>query len=873
MGNLFSLLIKLLVLYAFFFFSNATVGQNLISGSVKLKKTYRKPNELLDTLALQTNLQFSFRQSLFDQKKIRVAAGVYQLQELIDIISIKLKIRYTIIGSTIVFKELKLRDEIKSKNISGFVLEDSSGEVIADAYIYFTNSDKVYRTNRQGFFSFLAPPRDSLEINIIAGYRSARSIKIAPKKDTFLVILLPKLKSIKLLTISGKQQKSISPLNEVGIIKLESSKLKSIPPFIGESDPLRPLNFMPGIAKGTEGNNGFFVRGGSPDQNLISLDGGLLFNPSHLLGIFSPFNADAVRNISIQKSGFEADKGSRLSSQINIDLKEGNKYRHECFFSVSPIAISAAANGPLKSPKTTYSIALRRSYLDLVIAPFQPKNVSTGFYFYDGIFKITQRFNAKAKLSITLFASKDKGFSKNSYERDERDAIIRNESNEQNLSWGNQLAVVSYENKIRANVFLESNFYATYFGYSNGINYLRTIDSSGVDIDKYKSNYTYKSNVYNLSSNHAITYWLGRKWRLKSGLGYTYHSFEPSTRRFAIESNQLAQGVLKISDQKVFANETYLFVDARFEYSKYFTLNTGFRYSNYFTSDAVFFNPQPRVSAIFQTKNGIYIKPSYTRTVQYLHFATNNTIGLPVDLWLPVTKNLTPETADQFGLQIQKIYEKINLNIELFHKSMNQLIDYAEGVEYVGNAIKWEDKFEVGSGTSYGIELMVEKKIGNTTGWLSYTLSKNTRRFDSINNGKAFPFKYDRRNDLSIVINQKINKNIDAFIAWTFASGAAITLPSGRYPSVSQDPFQDIYIYTERNGSRLKDFHRLDIVVNFNKQKKKYLRTWSISFFNVYNRQNPFYITPGTDKNGNRSFVQVSLLPFIPSFSYRLSFN
>jgi len=848
-------------------------GQQNLSQQITLRKTYRNPIELLDTLSHTTQLEFSYLQEKFDGKKIKVRKGVWALQQLLDKIAERTNCRYKVIGNTVVFKGLESQEIKEKRTISGFIIEDSTGESVADAFIYLENSNQVYRANHVGYFSFIAPPRDSFSIICLSGFKSAITKSITATKDTFLIIVLPKPKSIKLLTLGPGENKSIFSENDVGLLKIPSNKLKSLPPFLGEYDPIKPLTYMPGISKGTEGNNGLYIRGGSPDQNLVTLDGALLFNPSHLLGLYSPFNADAVRNISLQKSGFEADKGGRLSSLLAVDLKEGNQYRHNLSFTISPIATSVSANGPIASPKTTYLISLRRSYFDLVITPFIADNTSTGFYFYDAVFGITHRINRKNKISLTLFSSQDKGFNKSKFTLKDIKGKDYTETSEQSLGWNNQLINLKFDSRLKKNVFLESNVYFSYFGYNNGINYRRKIDSFSFSVEDYSSEYKYSSDVFNISSNHGITHWIGQKLKLKYGLGYTYHSFMPGSSQYTVLRNSIVNSPINLNDPKVFANETYVYTDVRYEINSHLYFNAGLRYSSYHTTTVDYYNPQPRISLNCKTKNQWFFKPSYSRTTQYLHFASNNTIGLPVDLWLPVTKNLKPEQANQYGIQIQKINKVLNFNVELYYKKMKELIDYADGTEYVGLSKKWEDKFVQGEGEAYGAEFLIEKKLGKTTGWLGYTISKNDRRFDSINSGRSYPFKFDRRHDISVVINHTISKKVDFFVTWVYATGNAITLPIARYPSASKDPYQDVYIYGPRNSNRVSDYHKLDFVVNFYKQKKKYMRTLSVSLNNAYNRQNPFYITPGTDKDGNRAFIQVSLLPILPSISYRIEFN
>ncbi len=722
----------------------------------------------------------------------------------------------------------------------------------------------------------MEPPWKSFKVVCVSANKSGTVYTINTIKDTFIEIVLPRPKTIRKVKVHRFNKENILREDEIGTIRINQTRLKQLPPFIGEYDIVNALNYSPGVTKGTEGNNGLFIRGGSPDQNLITLDGALIYNPNHFFGMFSPFSSDAVSHISMQKSGFGAEIGGRLSSHLAIDLKEGDRYRHKHTFSISPIALTASSYGPISSPKTTYLVSFRRSYFDLLITPLISSNTSTAFYFYDFNAKLTHQFNPKNKISLSLFSFQDKAFNKSRFESESPLKEDITETNEQSLSWKDNLFLINYKGQLRKNIFLHSDVYYSSFIYKNDLSYTKQVDSFGRRTENFSSRYDFKSNVATVSSNHKLTWWFSRTMKLKLGLGYFYHSFLPSSKQFTTQSTaSLSQRVFNLKDPDIFANETYVFAENQIQVSPKLQVNAGLRYSSYHTTRVNFFNPQPRLSARINIADNWYLKPSLTQTVQYLHFATNNTIGLPIDLWLPATKNLKPETAQQGGLQLEYFGKKINLGAEAYYKKMANLIDYAEGIEYLGLSDLWENKFVQGHGETYGVDFLLEKKMGNTTGWLSYTWSINNRQFDSINGGKTYPFKYDRRHNFSLAIRHKVKKGVEFYGSWVYGSGSAVTLPIGRYPAVGPNllPNQDIFVYGERNSHRMPDYHRLDAGFKFTKIKPRYTRIWNFSIYNVYNRQNPFYITPGTDDQGDRAFIQVSLLPFIPSVSYRIEIH
>ncbi len=754
------------------FLSLSVLGQADLSSYVTLEKKYTKASELLDSLSQKTHLQFSYRSDLLRQS-IRIRRGKRQLQEIIDYICTKTSTTYTIIDSTVIIKAVTKKAGLGTRIIAGKVVEDSTGEAIPYAYIYIENTRLVHKANRHGYFSFKAPPRDTFSMFCISAYESGKQIKITHNFDSFLVIILPRPQKIKPVLIKSSEKVAMSNARDIGTIHISQKKLKQLPPFLGESDIINVLTLSPGVAKGTEGNNGLFIRGGSPDQNLITLDGAVLYNPNHFFGLFSPFNTDAIRNVSLQTSGFGADVGGRLSSHLGIDLKEGNKYRGSHSFSISPIAITASSNGPVVSPKTTYMVSLRRSYFDLVITPFLSENNRTGFYFADFNAKLTHQFNAQHKISLSAFSFQDKAFNKSKFSRNTSNLVSIEEINNQSLNWGNNLILADYKGQIRKNIFLNSNLYYTSFKYKNNVSYDMKVDSLGENLQSVESNYDFQSDVFSLSSNHNFAWWIHKRIKAKFGLGYFYHSFLPSSSQFVSNTTNSALQNQNFKEPNIFANETYTYGEVQFKVSPSIVLNSGLRYSSYHTTTANYFNPQPRFSAKIALPNRWFIKPSLTQTVQYLHFSTNNTIGLPVDLWLPATDNLGPETSQQASLQVQKLHKAVDLSAEFYYKKLNNIIDYAEGIEYLGSSSFWENKFVQGSGESYGFDLILEKKIGHIKGWFGYTWSVNNRQFDSINNGETFPFKYDRRNNFSAVLTGKLKNGLELYSSWVYGSGGS----------------------------------------------------------------------------------------------------
>lgn len=852
------------------------LSQNMLDTHFYLQKRYTSPVELLDSIQSKTSVNISYPSTLFaTSSKINIKKGKYNISSCLDRLCIQSKCIYSIIENTIVIKDNSKKVNTKQNQLYGKVIEDSTGEAIAYAYLFIDNGRQSYRANRFGYFSIPKPPRKEFTIWCLSPNKSSTSISVKYYTDSFITIVLPQLKSIKKVTIKGSFKRDSSSIEDAGSdIILTHHDLKSTPPFLGEYDAMNALTYRSGVIKGTEGNNGLFIRGGSPDQNLITMDGAILYNPNHFFGLFSPFNADAIQNVTLQKSNFSAETGGRISSHLAIDLKEGNTIKNNAHFSISPLAISASANGPIFRNKTTYLLTFRRSYFDLLVTPLLPETNSLGFYFYDINGKVTHRFNDRHTLSFGYFNFRDKAFNRTRFRTPEFDGMVRTEESEQGLDWGNTMMQVKYKGQISKRKFLESIVYYTRFGYNNSVQFRLLEDSLGTKLVDDLNRYNFESTIETFASNHHLTYWVNRTLDLKVGIGYFYHSFLPSNSSLTLSTG--GSGGLNRSsfdNDPIFANETYGFVSLEYHPHKRVNVSTGFRLSSFHTPRVNYFNPQPRLSLKYQLRNQWNLFSSATQTAQYLHFATNNTIGIPLDLWLPATDELAPATSNQFALGISKRKQSWQFSAESYYKTLSQIIDYVEGEEYLGLSNSWEEKFVQGSGESYGIDLNFEKNWNNSSIQGGYSWSKNTRQFDSINQGEVYPFKYDRRHNFSLIYNRQLSEKWVLFATFIYGSGSAVTLPIARYPSAGSISGGDILIYGERNAHRLRDYHRLDLSLSHTKQKKHFHRIWNISIYNALNRQNPFYITPGLDDEGNRNFVQVSLLPFIPSVTYRIEFN
>ena len=767
--------------------------------------------------------------------------------------------------------------------ISGFIEDKSSGERLINANVYDLNSKKGTVTNDYGFFSLSLAP-DSIRLSVsFVGYGTYLNDFVL-NRDMNINVSLNPIITLSEVEISAKRQDDIVQSPQMSQIEIPIKQIQTLPVIFGEADVMKTLQLMPGVQSGNEGTSGLYVRGGGPDQNLILLDGVPVYNASHLFGFFSVFNPDAISNVRLITGGFPARYGGRLSSVLDIRMKEGNLRKFQGEGSIGNIASKFTLEGPIIKDKTSFIISGRRTYIDLLAAPIvsainsaagNDSKFRAGYYFYDLNAKINHKFSDKDRLFLSLYMGRDKAYSKskNSY-------IYNDTVNHQNMNfellWGNITGALRwnhvFSNKLFANTTL---IYSNYiFDTSNEYEYLRH--------NKIESQFLFKylSGIENTGVKIDFDYNPVPRHSIKYGVNYLYHTFKPGVTSYKAQdgASQISQS---IGNKKIYANEFYLYAEDTWDISGLLRANIGAHYSGFYVREKYYDSFQPRVSMRALLNEKISLKTAYSQMNQYIHLLTNSNIGLPTDLWLPSTDGIKPQNSHQVAIGLAyNIDKSYDLTVEGFYKTMNNLIEYKEGASFFQLSENWESKIEVGRGYSYGAEVLLKKQMGQLTGWIGYTLSWSWREFDNINFGEPFPYKYDRRHDISIVAMYKLNDNVDFGMTWVYGTGNAVTLAVARYLAEHEVHYDselynsfygNIEHYKGRNGYRMPAYHRLDLSANFHKQKEWGMRTWSIGVYNAYNRQNPFFLYFGYSNN-SRVLKQVSLFPIIPSVRYSFKF-
>lgn len=779
--------------------------------------------------------------------------------------------------------------------ISGYVEDADTGEKLIAANVFEPEKGKGTTANLFGFFS-LTLPKDSVYLAVsYVGYET-QYFRMYLDKDVTMNFALGTGAELKEVVVTADKYERVEQKTQMSQVSVPVTQIKKLPALLGEVDILKSLQLLPGVQSGGEGTSGLYVRGGSPDQNLILLDGVPVYNVSHLFGFFSVFNADAVKNVTLTKGGYPARFGGRLSSVLEINMKEGNMKEFKGTGSIGLISSRLTLEGPIWKDHTSFIVSARRTYIDLLAKPFiaaasaQEEDVSFngGYYFYDINAKINHKFSEKDRLYASVYAGDDKF----SVKVDETYNNSFNEGNyestygiESGLDWGNITSALRYNHLFGNKLF--SNVTATYSRY----NLTTGIESSERDVLNgeviFDANYAakYLSGIEDWGAKIDLDYLPNPSNHIRFGASATHHTFKPGALNFKIdEGDDFSLDTLIGSSNETSMDYT-VYVEDEITIGQNFKANVGLHASAFVVDGETYTSLQPRVGLRYLLPGDVALKASYATMTQYLHLLTNEGIGLPTDLWLPSTARVAPEQSWQAAFGVAKTFnDKFEFSVEGYYKKMTNLISYKEGASFIDFG-DWQDKIEQGEGESYGAEFFVQKKKGQTTGWLGYTLAWTNRQFENINSGRVYPFKYDRRHDISAVVIHDFTDRISASATWVYGTGNAITLPISKsivYVPGNYDNYPvEVERPSEKNSFRMDAYHRFDVGVDFIKQKKRYKRKFTIGAYNAYNRKNPFFIysvnegtyDPETGQyNEEQKFKQLSIFTIIPSFSWGFEF-
>lgn len=784
----------------------------------------------------------------------------------------------------------------QSYTISGTVSDSESGETMISATIYDMRSGKGALTNQYGRYS-LTLPRDTvvLRISYVGYYTHFDTFYLDQNRS--LNIEMNANRTLKTVRVTAEKVNSHRS-SQMSAIEVPVEHIKAVPAIFGETDVLKALQLLPGVQSGSEGMSGMYVRGGGPDENLFLLNGVPVYNVNHLGGFFSAFNADAVKGVTLYKGSFPAHFGGRLSSVVDITTNDGNDKKLHGGFSIGLISARLNLDGPIYKDKTTFNLSARRTYADLLILPAvrgagvtMGSVLKAGYYFYDLNGKVCHKFNDRSRLTADFYMGDDVVYTSLRPMTMPFVGEIGGTDIRMNLgyNWGNIVGSLRWNYELNPQLFMSIS--GSYTRYRNDV-HLGLAESwqSGTDFEYDSASMYYNSGIHDYSLRADFDYQPNPNHLIKFGANALHHIFYPDVRGMYTEETYQGANISDdttaiydtiIGESVVHANEINLYIEDDWSITEALKINAGLHASGFLVQKKPYFSLQPRLSGRLLVTDDLSVKAGYAMMTQYMHLLSNGSVNLPSDLWVPVTANIAPMQSHQIAAGGNYTLSGLfDISLEAYYKWMHNLLEYREGATFMTNSTGWEEKVCMGDGWAYGAELLLQRTIGELNGWIGYTWSKTMRQFDregqTLNNGNPFPAKYDRRHDLSIMLSYKPNDRWDAGVTWVYSTGNVMSLAMQEY----YDPETGAIGYVEsRNNFRLPAYHRMDVGVNFHKQLKRGHRTISISVYNVYNHKNPFLVYESSNyryQYGNTRYgsalVQMSLFPFMPSFSYDYKF-
>jgi hypothetical protein len=756
--------------------------------------------------------------------------------------------------------------QTKKYTVSGTIKDSSSGETVLSATVRVKEMSGIGATpNEYGFYSLtLAEGNYTLVVGSFGFVK--QEIPVNLTKNISLNIDLSKFVSEKVKELgevkisATKENKNVSGA-ETGMIKMEVKDLEKIPVFAGEKDIIKTFTLTPGVKTAGEGNSGFYVRGGAADQNLILLDEAPVYNASHLLGFFSTFNSDALKEVTMYKGGMPAQYGGRTSSVMDIKMLDGNNQKFHASGGVGIIASRLSIEGPIVKDKGSFIISGRRTYADMFLK-LSDKFKDNKLYFYDLNLKANYKINDKNRIFLSGYFGQDKLGLGDLF----------------GINWGNATGTVRWNSIISPKLFSNTSFI-----FSN-YNYKISISANELDID-------IKSKIQDFNLKQDFTYIFNPKNKLKFGANAIHHTITPGQ----IVSSDTSFTFPILQDRYAWENAAY--VSHEWNPTERLSLIYGLRINdfaltgdgNFYSYDSLgevtqtkhydknqvvknYFNIEPRFTASFMLDEKSSIKAGFARNVQNLHLLSNSTSSSPTDLWIPSSNNVKAEISDQWSMGYFRNFDnnKYEFSTEVYYKNMQNQVDYKDGANTTAND-KVEGELLFGKGRAYGIELFLKKKYGRFNGWISYTLSRTEKQIDGINNNEWYAARQDRTHDVSVVGIFDITEKLSISATWVFYTGSAVTFPSGKYYIDGQIQ----WLYTERNGYRMPNYHRMDIgLTYYNKKTAKYESSWNFGIYNVYARENAYTITfrqSETDPTKTEA-VQTALFKMVPSITYNFKF-
>lgn len=764
--------------------------------------------------------------------------------------------------------------------LHGFVEEKESSEAIIGAVVHCLETKQNTTTNNFGYYSLALNGGDYTIVYSYGGYYT----------DTLRITLTSSLENNVLLEKLGANSSNKKQLDSeenadkgktVGNQQtIQSNKVKKLPLLLGEVDVIKAAQLLPGVKNGTEGSSGFYVRGGGRGQNLVLLDGVPIYNQNHLFGFFSVFNNSSLNGMQIYKGSFPARFGGRLSSVLDVSLKEGNTNQIQGSASIGPVMARLNIDGPLsKDGRTTFAVSGRRSYIDLLLRPIfnagsaDSAGLGLDFYFYDFNAKVNHRIDKDNRLYFSYYQSKDV-FGLRTNFTDSFRGSLQDLRSEIGLNWVSNTALARYTRVQKNGIF--ANYSASFTRYKlRTYTNIESTSTNDTNTTNWHFRQGFRSSLSDVNLLAEYDYKPSTNHHLRYGASSTFHIFKPGIRDLDVKFGGLVEDTTYGSNQNMNTIENAIFIEDVFQINEGTKANIGLRLMHYGTEGKQYLFPEPRLALNEELDSHWILRLSYALTNQPIHLLANSNTGIPIDIWAPATANIRPQSGHQLSLGLNgnlgKGYRFIG---EVYYRWLRNALDYAPGANFLDVQTDWQTKVLQGNGENYGLELFLQKNLGDLTGSASYTYSQATRTINGINNGRKYPFRYDQRHNISTAWNYQFSDRQSLGFTGVFATGFPITVPVGQYQDLDGNI---VFEYGSKNNYRMSNFFRIDLnyVVHKKKSKLRYAKDvwYNFSIYNATAYPNPFlYQIERRSGSNGVTLSKFTLFRFLPSLSYNVAF-
>ena len=775
---------------------------------------------------------------------------------------------------------------VQRYTVSGYVYERGSRETLIGVHVYEPNTRQGATTNTYGYYAVSLPAGEAELLFSYVGYRAERR-SISLSSNLRLDIELEAALELQEVVVSDTHLSRSSQLAQMSRLEIPIAQALNLPSLLGEKDLFKVLQLMPGVQSGTEGSSGFYVRGGGPDQNLIILDDATVYNASHLFGFFSIFNGDAVKNMELYKGGFPARFGGRLSSVLDIQMKDGNKQQLGGEAGIGLVSSRLTLEGPIARDKASFLVSGRRTYIDILTRPLMNEDERGGYFFYDLNAKLNFDVNSNNRIFASAYTGRDKF-----YFIDRNPGSHIHTSSEGGLYWQNATATLRWNHIFNQKMFANASL--IFSDYTLQISSQERYTPPGGDPAAFELKYS--SGIQDLGFKYDLSWYPLSGHHIRAGLMALHHTFTPS----AIVLRDDYIGKIEQNEELHRSLEGGLYLEDEISITGGWKINPGLRYSMFFAGGKSYSYLEPRFSSNLLLLPDFSWKASFAAMTQYVHLLSTTGIGLPTDLWVPSTRRIRPQKTWQAasGFAWDWAGPQLEVSLEGYYKRADHIIGYKEGASFLyiddpdnAQSFSWQDNITSGEAWAYGLEFLIHRKRGKLSGWLGYTLSWTQQRFDEVNFGEKFFARYDRRHDISLVGIWHIRPQTTLSATWVYATGNTFDLSTGKFSAVPNPLFGDHYMYDhafwyqnmnyydKKNSFRASSYHRLDLGLQFHRQITLFgagmRRTLELGAYNAYSRKNPFFYFWRTNYEPEQttySLMKLSLFPLIPSITYNLKF-